>query len=248
MHLITWVEVPLQRLSDPAYAPAEGDDFPTPAASTEAQWALDLARLANAVERLATQVESWGDLALEQQVGAHGYTYTRMIDGVVQHLAYHAGQVALLAKSETVAGVVAPPPLIILGAAALAELAQRLWRWPTGITSWAGLPVALAGLALIWWAHEYFVRHHTSAAPWHPSRALIVGGPYRLTRNPMYVGMLVALAGTGLARTNGWYFLSLLPAWAVLHWGVVRREERYLLSKFGVPYQRLLDSTRRWLL
>lgn len=247
LHLTTWVEVPLRRLDDAAYAPADDEDFPSPASTSDDQWAQDLARLAESVERLAARVESWGDLALEQPVGERGYTYTRMIDGVVQHLAYHAGQIAVLARSEEVAGVVAPPPLIIAAAAAVAELAQRVWRWPTGLSPWLGLAVAALGLALIWWAHRHFIRAHTSAAPWHPSRALIVSGPFRYTRNPMYVGMLVTLAGAGFARGNTWYLAALLPAWGVLHWGVVRREERYLLRRFGVPYQQLLERSRRWL-
>jgi protein-S-isoprenylcysteine O-methyltransferase Ste14 len=63
----------------------------------------------------------------------------------------------------------------------------------------------------------------------------------------MYLGFLVIMAGLGIVRHNAWY-LALLPVtWAFLHWGVVRREEPFLLRKFGASYQRLLDSTRRWI-
>lgn len=63
----------------------------------------------------------------------------------------------------------------------------------------------------------------------------------------MYLAGLVLLAGVGVARANAWYLAMLLPTWAALHWGVVLREERYLLKLFGAPYQQLLDTTRRWL-
>lgn len=84
--------------------------------------------------------------------------------------------------------------------------------------------------------------------PWKAPRALVLAGPYRFTRNPMYLGFLLIQAGIGCARQNALYLVLLVPSWALLHWGVVLREERFLLRKFGAPYQQLLATTRRWLL
>lgn len=245
-HLTTWVETPLQRFDDAAHNPSEAADFPAPTSITDAQWQQDVAALGDAVERLAQRVAAMTDTALEAPVGERGYTYVRMVDGVVQHLAYHAGQAAILARSEETAGVVAPPPLITIAAILVAEALRLVRPWPMPLPQWLGVPVALASLALVWWAHEQFVKARTPAAPWNASRALVLEGPYRLTRNPMYVSLLIVQAGVGLMRSNAWCLVMLLPAWFVLHQFVVLREERYLLKRFGESYQQLLDSTRRW--
>lgn len=249
LHLTTWVEVPLRRLDDADVAPAEGDDFPEPSASTDAQWRTDVARLAGAIETLAVRVERMGDIALEQPVGDRGYSYARMIDGIVHHLAYHTGQVALLAKpKEEVANLLAPAPLFPLSAVLLAELLDRyVYDAHFAPPAFLGWTLIALGAALAYWAHEHFVARRTPAVPWVSPRRIVSDGPYRLTRNPMYVGFLIIQAGIGCLRHNPLYLALLIPAWAFLHWGVVLREEPFLLKKFGAPYQQLLDSTRRWL-
>lgn len=247
LHLTLWAHVPLVRFDNPSHEPSDEENFRTPVAITDAQWRADVAALGEAVERLATRVSAMTDAALEVPVGDRRYTYVTMVDGVVQHLAYHAGQAAILARSEEVAGVIAPPALIAVAVVAAAEAMRFVYAWPLGVLRWAGVPLVLAGLGFLWWAHEQFVKSRTPAAPWRASRYLVLGGPYRWTRNPMYIGGLVLLAGVGLLRANAWYLAMLLPAWGVLHWGVVLREERYLLKLFGAPYQQSLDTTRRWL-
>lgn len=247
LHLTLWAEVPRRRFDDPSYEPNEDENFRSPAVTTNTQWQQDVAALGDAVERLAQRVAAMPDAALHAPVGDRAYTYVTMVDGVAQHLAYHAGQAALLARSEEVAGVIAAPALIAVAAMAAAEAMRFVYAWPLGMLRWAGIPIMLAGLGLLWWAHEQFVRARTPAAPWRASRFLVLGGPYRWTRNPMYIAGLVVLAGVGVLRANAWYFAMLLPTWGVLHWGVVLREERYLLKLFGAPYQQLLDTTRRWL-
>jgi protein-S-isoprenylcysteine O-methyltransferase Ste14 len=245
LHLTVWAETPLRRLDDPTFDPPL--DFPEPSEMSDAQWTADVGRLGGAIEQLALRSESLADDVLAAPVGARGYTVATMLDGVAQHVAYHAGQIAVLALTEEVAGVVMPPPLIVLGAMAIAEGLRRTIEWPMPGSLIGGLAIAATGVGLVFWAHEYFVKHRTPAAPWRASRALISGGPYRFSRNPMYVGGLLVQAGAGIARHNAWYLVLLVPAWAALHWGVVRREERYLLKKFGAPYQQFLDTTRRWL-
>jgi protein-S-isoprenylcysteine O-methyltransferase Ste14 len=247
LHLTTWVNVPLRRLDDPLAAPADADDFPVIAERGDEAWRRDVDALAAAVERLAQRVQQMSDVALETPVGDRGYTGTRMIDGVVQHLAYHAGQIALLERTEETAGVIAPPPLIVLGAMGVAELVARALPLPLPLSQWLGYPLMLAGLGLVWWASETFAKARTPAQPWMASRVIVLGGPYRFTRNPMYIGFLIVQIGMGVARSSAWYFALLMPAWALLHWGVVRREERYLLKKFGASYQQLLNTSKRWL-
>jgi protein-S-isoprenylcysteine O-methyltransferase Ste14 len=255
LHLVTWVDTPLRRIDDPAYAPPEGADFPEPSSTSDDQWRLDVARLGAVVEQLAQRVAMMPDQALAAPVGSHGYTYTTMMDGVAQHLAYHAGQVAMLALAkEESAGVIMPPPLIPLGALLIGELfarfvtgAMSVFPWPIAWSMWSGAVLIAAGAVLILWALARFEKAHTPPEPWRASRTLVRAGPYRFTRNPMYLGALLAQAGIGLLRNNPWDLLLLVPSWALFHWGVVLREERYLLKKFGEPYQQLLDTTRRWL-
>lgn len=246
LHLLVWVETPLRRIEDPSYDPTV--DFPEPTSADLARWAQDVDRLGDAIETLAERVERMPDEQLAAPVGERGYTFETMFDGVAQHLAYHAGQLALLALNEEVAGVVLPPPLIVLGAMVLAELLGRAVGAHFARPDWLGWVLLVSGLGLVYWAHEYFVKHRTPAAPWRAARSLVSGGPYAWTRNPMYVGALMIQAGVGCLRSNPMYIILLVPTWAVLHWGVVLREERYLLKKFGAPYQQFMDSTRRWFL
>lgn len=247
-HLTTWVDVPRRRLDDAAYEPTVDADFPVPATGDDAQWQRDVTALGAAIEALAVRVSAMSDAALDVPVGVRGYTVTRMVDGVVQHLAYHAGQAALLARpKEEVANLLAPAPLFPLGAVAMAEIGNRYMVGahfdPPRALGWG---LIMLGAALAYWAHEHFVARRTPAAPWRAPRSIVRAGPYRFTRNPMYLGFLIIQAGIGCVRLNPLYLILLLPTWAFIHWGVVLREEPFLLRTFGASYQQLLDSTRRW--
>ncbi len=250
LHLTTWVETPLRRLDDPACDPADGDDFPDPSSTSVEQWQHDVAHLGAVIERLAQRVALMPDATLAAPVGTRGYSCTTMLDGVAQHLAYHAGQMALLSLNEEVANVLVPAPFIPLTALLFGEAirAASAVPWRLGWPGWVGFALIAAGGALAYWAHEHFVKVRTPAVPWRAARVLVLGGPFSFTRNPMYIGFLLAQAGVGVLRNNPWDLVLLVPSWALLHWGVVLREERYLLKKFGASYQQLLDSTRRWLL
>ena len=78
------------------------------------------------------------------------------------------------------------------------------------------------------------------------SLALATGGIYRWLRNPMYVGSALMLAGIGIALGSEWMLILLIPAWLLLHYGVVLREERYLEAKFGDDYRRYKASVPRY--
>lgn len=251
LHLTTWVAVPLRRLDDPAYEPAEDENFPVPSSTSDEQWRQDVARLGVSLEQLAQRVAVMPDEALAAPVGGHGYTHTTMMDGVAQHLAYHAGQMAILAlKKEEVPDVLVPAPFIPLSALLAGEGFRSFTglSWRIGWPGWFGFALIAAGGALAYWAHEHFVKRRTPAVPWQAARFLVLAGPYRFTRNPMYLGFLLAQAGVGVLRDNPWDLVLLVPSWALLHWGVVLREERYLRKRFGASYEQLLASTRRWLL
>lgn len=147
------------------------------------------------------------------------------------------------------AGVIAPPPLIYLGGLAVG-LAVEHFHPSTLLPPTLEVPVALvlvlAGMVLLP-AIRAFLRARTRPEPWKPSTALVTDGPYRLTRNPMYLGFTLVYLGL-TAWANSVWPLVLLPAvLPVMHHGVVRREERYLERRFGEEYRAYCRRVRRWL-
>lgn len=108
--------------------------------------------------------------------------------------------------------------------------------------------VLLAGFA-VWngWALVAMGRHGTGLLPGEPSTTVLDRGPFALSRNPLYVGLLVASAGVALLAGSLWALLALPVEWALLRWGAVLPEERYLSAKFGDTYDDYRARVRRWL-
>jgi protein-S-isoprenylcysteine O-methyltransferase Ste14 len=151
------------------------------------------------------------------------------------------------------AGVIAPPPLIalatlVIGVAGdwllpLNALASVL-NWPARIG--IGAVLLLAGGALVVVGEQAFKQVGTNVKPWRPSLALATTGIYAHLRNPMYVGAILILTGLAAALASDWMAILLLPTALLLHFGVVRREERYLDAKFGEDYRRYKASVPRY--
>ena len=97
------------------------------------------------------------------------------------------------------------------------------------------------------WSLWLFGRHETGLLPGQATHAMIEEGPYRLSRNPLYVGLLALYLGLELLVPTFWG-LVLFPAAALLVlWGAIRPEERYLHERFGAPYDDYARRVRRWL-
>ena len=112
------------------------------------------------------------------------------------------------------------------------------------IGAWA-LVAAFTGI--LGWSFLSFLNKRTTVIPNRPANALVVSGPYRVTRNPMYVAMALLTAGTGL-WLNTWWVLGLLPlAIAAIDRMVITREEAYLRRRFGAEYEAFTRRVRRWL-
>lgn len=128
-------------------------------------------------------------------------------------------------------------------------------RWPLGLVPeevafWvelAGWADVLVGLALMAWGIITFRRERTAVYPNRPARLLVESGPYRRTRNPMYLGMTILYLGV-TALMNSWWPLLLLPIvlWALMAL-VISREERYLAAEFGETYGAYRERVRRWI-
>jgi len=147
-------------------------------------------------------------------------------------------------------GVIAPPPAIAL-AHLLAGLGlDALWPAPflPAAAQWAlGAALILPGAALALWCVWLFRRSRTAVEPWRPSTALVTEGPYRWSRNPIYVGLVAVFLGTACAVDSLW-LLALAPLLVLaLDRGVIAREEPYLERRFGEGYRTYCDHVRRWL-
>ena len=89
-------------------------------------------------------------------------------------------------------------------------------------------------------------RAGTNIRPDQPTLAIVSDGPFRFTRNPLYLALTGLYLSVTLLVDALWPLLSLVPALAVLRWGVVAREERYLEVKFGEQYRAYKSRVRRW--
>lgn len=158
-----------------------------------------------------------------------------------------------LANHRDSAGVWFPPPVyfligLIVGFAVqhfypihLAKPGHRVILYGLG-----GLWILL-GLALAGWALFDFRRAGTSAFPHAPSSNLVAGGPYRWSRNPMYISLALVSIGIGLFANALWPIVSVPLALVLVDVLVVRREEHYLDRRFGESYRDYHRRVRRWL-
>jgi protein-S-isoprenylcysteine O-methyltransferase Ste14 len=115
-------------------------------------------------------------------------------------------------------------------------------------TAWsAGGIVAVLALALGFWAIRAFQAHGENPHPPSPTSVIVETGPYRFSRNPMYLAMALLATGIGVALRS-WVVLASVPiSLAAIHWLVVRREETHLGATLGEPYLRYLERVRRYL-
>jgi protein-S-isoprenylcysteine O-methyltransferase Ste14 len=156
----------------------------------------------------------------------------------------------LNAGSTETSGVRVPPPLFyvagfLVGVAI--ELAVPIDRPPLAITV-LGIAIGLGGwLALDGAAMISFKRARTSMIPMRPSSALVTSGPYRFSRNPMYLGMAFLYVAFALALGLVWPLVVLPFVIAVVDQLVIAIEEAYLVRRFGQPYCDYMATTRRWL-
>jgi len=115
--------------------------------------------------------------------------------------------------------------------------------WATMTAGWV-LVVAFA----FWngWALVAMARHDTALLPGGATTTIIRRGPFAVSRNPLYVGLLVLSAGLALLAASAWALVALPVEWALLLWGAVLPEERYLSARFGQEYDDYVARVRRW--
>jgi protein-S-isoprenylcysteine O-methyltransferase Ste14 len=112
---------------------------------------------------------------------------------------------------------------------------------------WLGAVVFVLALALGAWAIVTMTRAGSNVPTNRPTTTIVENGPYRFTRNPIYLGIILSLVGLGLAFNDLWLLVMLVPFALVVRYGVVAREEAYLERKFGEVYRGYRSRVRRWL-
>ena len=149
------------------------------------------------------------------------------------------------------AAVRVPPPLVFAGAVVVALILGWIWprdpwagggalRWIIGSMSIAG------GAGLIVTALDLFRRTGQDPKPWRPSPQMLTEGPYKITRNPMYLGLAMITVGIGYVVGNGWFAVTGVLAAFVVQKLAIEHEEAYLEREFGDEYRAYKRSVRRW--
>ena len=147
-------------------------------------------------------------------------------------------------------GVRVPPPLVFLGGLGIG-LALSTWA-PTeylGRTIARPLGGVLIGLGVLLAlsAFRAFFQARTNIRPDRPSSALVRTGPYRFTRNPMYLSLTIVYVGVAVMMQSLWSLLLLPLVVFLIRTKVIAREEAYMERRFGAEYLRYKSEVRRWI-
>ena len=149
-------------------------------------------------------------------------------------------------------GVRFPPPFIFL-AGFLAGWVVDRWGRPLPLSSGGvrleriGFGILIGGVVLAAWGIVTFRRAGTAVIPHQAASQLVMTGPYRFTRNPMYVGLTIEYIGGAAVINSAWPLILLPLVLVVLVRRVVSREEQYLSDAFGDQFAAYRLRVRRWL-
>ncbi len=154
------------------------------------------------------------------------------------------------AQARDSAGVKVPPPLIYLAGLIIGFLAGKWlpdFSAPVVVSRILGGLLIGLGIVLAFSAMGAFRRVGTTIRPDRPATTLASAGPYRFTRNPMYLSLAFAYAGTAILGQSLWALLILPAVLLVIRYKVIAREEPYLERQFGEVYTSYKACVRRWI-
>jgi len=147
------------------------------------------------------------------------------------------------------AGVVLRPPIIYLlplGSGLLLHYVFPLPFLPLVLSLVLGILLVAKGVFVMGWALRTFRRKGTSEKTNKPTTMIVVTGPYRFTRNPIYSGFIAIYFGVTFLANALWPVFLFPIVLVVMHYGVIKREEKYLEGKFGKEYLEYKSKVRRW--
>lgn len=149
------------------------------------------------------------------------------------------------------ANVLLPPPALFGGALLLGLTVDWLFGWhlPMPVFARSLLALILIGIGAVPLIAALLAlkQANTAIPPWLPTRQIVTTGPYKFSRNPIYIGLVLVYVGLVIMLGSGAGLVLLLPVLGILHFGIVLREEAYLTGKFGEMYKNYCASTPRWL-
>lgn len=158
-----------------------------------------------------------------------------------------------MTSSITNPGVWFPPPILFVLGFFMGLALNHFWPLPLvpeprpGALLWLSWGAIVAGLSVIVSGLLTFRFKRTAIYPNQPATRLVQSGPYRFTRNPMYVGLTGTYLGIAVLTNLLWALMFLPIVLIVLQRAVIRREERYLTNAFGNAYHEYCQRVRRWL-
>jgi protein-S-isoprenylcysteine O-methyltransferase Ste14 len=147
-------------------------------------------------------------------------------------------------------GIMIPPPLIYCTGFLFAYAMNRFYQIPMlcpPLSIILALLTATPSAVLGLWSLLEFRRGGTNPLPHKPSSSLVIAGPYRVTRNPMYLSLALLFVSFGFLLNIVWAFVALPAVICIVNIYVIKREESYLESKFGEQYRTYKKQVRRWL-
>jgi protein-S-isoprenylcysteine O-methyltransferase Ste14 len=153
-------------------------------------------------------------------------------------------------NSSNHADVLIPPPLLYVLLFLLAWLLQRVMPLPflpEGIAQGAAALSFVVGILLCVWSIGLFRRARTSLVPVKPTTALVLNGPYQMTRNPMYLGLLCLYLAAAFWLNLVWALVLVPILIGIVQRVVIEKEERYLEQQFGETYRQYKAHVRRWI-
>ena len=150
------------------------------------------------------------------------------------------------------------PPLIIVGAVAAGWLLNKvlpslaglsmIGYYPLGQTqTWLGWLLIGAALLMDVWVLTIFRRHNTNIRPDRPATTLVDTGPFKYSRNPIYVGNVAIVLGLALTHGSLWYAMLVPITLTLIQELAIKREEVHMAARFGEAWHHYAASTRRWL-
>ena len=148
------------------------------------------------------------------------------------------------------AGVAFHPPLLLavsLGVGFLLRWIAPLSVIPSTASVMIGPAIVALAFGVFLWAAMTMLRGHASIPTNKPTDAIVAGGPFRFSRNPIYLSMILLHLGVGAWTKSLWFFVLAALSVALLTGGVILREERYLERKFGDEYLSYKSRVRRWI-
>ena len=113
--------------------------------------------------------------------------------------------------------------------------------------SYAGIPLVVAGICIVAVAANAFKKLGTPVIPFEKSTVVVTNGLFRFTRNPMYLGMVMALVGVTLVLGSAAAFVPIPIFMGLIHYQFICREEQFLEGLFGEEYLAYKATVRRWI-